>query len=567
MDKFGKSQPVKRVEDVRFLTGHGRYVDDIAPDGALHAYVYRSSVAHADFAALELEDARAAEDVHAVITAEDMEAAGLDLAMDSTVVKNRDGSDGAAPVRPMLAKGRVRFVGEPVVLIVAETMDQARDAADLIWMDTDDLRAKMDAAPGGQTIHDEAPDNTAFDWGLGDEEATNAAFEAAARVVSLEVGDNRIIVNSMEPRGCFAEWDGQRMHLAFNGQGVWGMKDKLAKTFGLDKEAVRVTNPDVGGGFGMKAMAYPEYYAVPFAAKMLGRPVRWMSDRTEAMLSDNGGRDLTSLAELAFDDAHKITAYRVRTRCNLGAYNSQFGQPIQTMLFSRVLMGCYDVQTTWLQVEGYFTNTVQVDAYRGAGRPEAIYVLERVMDRAARELGIDPLELRRLNFIKPDQFPYKAATGETYDVGEFQKVLNRAAIEADSAGFEARKAADAARGLLRGQGLCYYIESILGDPSEGAKVAFCEDGTVNLYVGTQSNGQGHETVYAQFLAVQTGIPADRISVIQSDSDLIAQGGGTGGGAVGHNTGNRDFGHRRQDGRCLYALSGRQNGGRAGRRPV
>ncbi|MEY8839031.1 xanthine dehydrogenase family protein molybdopterin-binding subunit, partial [Cribrihabitans sp. XS_ASV171] len=399
--------------------------------------------------------------------------------------------------------GKVRFVGEPIAVVVAETREQARDALELIDLEIDDLPAKLDLGPGGETIHDEAPDNRAFDWGLGDEAATQAAFDAAAHRVALEVADNRIIANSMEPRGCYAEWDGARLHLSYGGQGVWGLKTQLVEKFGLEPEHVRVTTPDVGGGFGMKAMAYPEYFVVAHAARVLGRPVRWMSDRTEAMLSDNHGRDLTSLAELAFDADHRITAYRVRTRCNLGAYNSQFGQPIQTQLFSRVLTGVYDIQTTWLQVEGYFTNTTQVDAYRGAGRPEAIYVLERVMDRAARELGVDPWELRRRNFIRPEAFPYGTATGETYDVGDFNKVLSRGAQEADAQGFAARKAADARNGLLRGQGLCYYIESILGDPSEGAKVEFCEDGTVNLYVGTQSNGQGHETVYAQFLADQT----------------------------------------------------------------
>jgi len=528
MEKFGKSQPVKRVEDQRLLTGHGRYVDDIAPAEALHAFVFRAPMAHGVITALDLDEARTAEGVHLVVTVEDMEAAGIDIAMTATVVSNRDGSEAAKPLRPMLARGRVRHVGEPIAVVIAETLAQARDAAELIGLEVDDLPAKLDLAPGGETIHEDAPDNRAFDWGLGDEAATQAAFDAAARTVSLEITDNRILTSSMEPRGCFAEWDGRRLHLAFGGQGVWGMKTQLVEKFGLDEDQVRVTNPDVGGGFGMKGMAYPEYFAVAHAARTLGRPVRWMSERTEAMLSDNSGRDLVSLAELAFDADHRITAYRVQTRCNLGAYNAQFGQPIQTMLFSRVLMGVYDVQTTWLQVDGYYTNTTQVDAYRGAGRPEAIYVLERVMDRAARELGLDPWELRRRNFIRPDQFPYKSATDETYDVGAFDRVLSRAEIEADAAGFAARREADANRGLLRGLGLCYYIESILGDPTEGAKVEFCDDGSVNLYVGTQSNGQGHETVYAQFLADQTGISAGRIHVIQGDSDLIKQGGGTGG---------------------------------------
>ena len=528
MEKFGKSQPVKRVEDVRFLTGQGRYVDDTAPEGALHAYFFRSPVAHGEIAELDLEDARGADGVHLVVTCADLEAAGVDVAIHAAITTNRDGTSGAAPVRTMLAKDRVRHVGEAVVMIVADTMAQARDAAEMIMFDTNDLPAKMDVGPGGEMLHAEAADNRAFDWGMGNEDATKAAFQAAARTVSLEIDDNRIIVNAMEPRGAWAQMEDGRLHLCYGGQGVWGMKDRLVAAMGLDADDVRVTTQDVGGGFGMKAMTYPEYYCVAFAARALNTPVRWMSDRTEAMLSDNGGRDLVSVAELAFDDSNKITAYRVKTRCNLGAYNSQFAQAIQTQLFSRVLMGVYDVQTTWLHVEGYYTNTAPVDAYRGAGRPEAIYVLERVMDRAARELGVDPWELRRRNFIKPEQFPYKTATGETYDVGDFNKVLNRAAAEADQAGYAARVQADAARGLIRGQGLCYYIESILGDPSEGAKVEFNEDGTVSIYVGTQSNGQGHETVYAQFLADQTGIPAHLISVVQGDSDRIKQGGGTGG---------------------------------------
>lgn len=528
MEKFGKSQPVTRVEDVRFLTGQGAYIDDIPPESALFAWFFRSSVAHARIVSLDLEDARSSDGVRAILTIEDLDAAGIKPGINGATVKNRDGSDGAKHERPMLARGKVRFVGEPVAVVIAETPEQARDAAELIWMETEDLPAKLDLAAGGATLHDEAPDNRAFDWALGDQDATEQAFAQAAKTVSLEVGDNRIITNSMEPRGCFADWSDGRLHFAFGGQGVWMLKAQLEEKFALAAEDLRVTNPDVGGGFGMKSMAYPEYFAVIQAARAIGQAVRWTADRGESMLTDNAGRDLTSTAELAFDESNKITAYRVHTRCNLGAYNSQFGQAIQTMLFSRVLMGVYDVKTTFLQVEGFYTNTTQVDAYRGAGRPEAIYVLERVMDRAARELGVDPLELRRLNFIRPDQFPYKSATGETYDVGDFDKVLDRLIVEAELDGFAQRKARDEQRGLLRGQGLCYYIESILGDPSESARVEFNDDGTVNLYVGTQSNGQGHETVYAQFLSDQTGIPAHLIRVIQGDSDLIKQGGGTGG---------------------------------------
>lgn len=528
MEKFGKSQPITRVEDVRFLTGHGRYVDDIAPEDALFAFVFRAPVAHATVTKLDVDDARSADGVRAVLTADDLKAAGVTEGMTSALVKNLDGSMGAAPRRPLLAEDKLRFVGEPVAFIVAETLEQARDAAELIDLEYEDLPAKMDVAAGGAPLHEDAPDNVAFDWGIGDEAATGAAFENAARVVSLEVPDNRIIVNSLEPRGCFAEWEGDRVHVSCGGQGVWGQKAEIAKLLGLEPDQVRVTNPDIGGGFGMKGFPYPEYTLAAHAARVVGAPVRWMSDRTEAMLTDNAGRDLTSTAEFAFDANNKIIGYRVHSLCNLGAYNSMFAQFIQTQLFSRILMGVYDVQATWLRVQGIYTNTTYVDAYRGAGRPEAIYVLERLIDRAARELGVDPLELRRINFIKPEQFPYKNSTGETYDVGDFDKVLRRAEQEADLAGFSARKTKDASRGLLRGLGLCYYIESILGDPSESAKVEFNEDGTVNIFVGTQSTGQGHETVYRQFLSDQTGIPAEKIFVIQGDSDRIKQGGGTGG---------------------------------------
>jgi carbon-monoxide dehydrogenase large subunit len=528
MEKFGRSQPVTRIEDRRFLTGHGRYVDDIAPAGALHAVVVRSPVAHADLAALDVEEARAAEGVALVLTCADLEAAGMNVAMGAGRVENRDGTKAARTDRPLLARDRVRFVGEPVALVVAETLQQARDAAELVMPDYEDRPVKLDIAPGGETLHESAPDNRAFDWGIGDEAATEAAFARAAHTVSLELYDNRVITNSLEPRGCYAEWDGARLHVAINGQGVWGQKSALVKALKLPEDAVQVTNPDVGGGFGMKGAPYPEYAVVAHAARVLGRPVRWMSERTEAMLSDHGARDLTSYAELAFDADHRILAYRVHNRSNLGAYNSNFGQFMQSTLFSKVFTGVYDIPVAWLRSEGIYTNTTQVDAYRGAGRPEAIYVIERMMDRAARELGTDPWELRRKNFIRPEQFPYTTVAGESYDVGDFGRLLDRVEREADRAGFAARRAESDAAGKLRGLGLCYYIESILGDPSESARVEFHADGTAAIYVGTQSNGQGHETVYAQFLSDQTGIPVEKIRVVQGDSDLIKQGGGTGG---------------------------------------
>jgi len=529
MDKFGKSQSVKRTEDVRFLTGEGRYVDDITPENALHGYVLRAPVAHGELTELNVEDARTAEGVHLVLTAQDLLAENVVLGMDATVLKNRDGHRAAAPERPLLAQGRVRFVGEPVAMIFADTMQHAKDAAEMIEMDFEDLPVHLDVALGGAPLHPQAPDNRAFDWGLGDETVFADAFENADHRINCTIEDNRIIVNSMEPRGCFAEWDGTRVHVAINGQGVWAPKAQIAKHMGLDPENVRVTNPDTGGGFGMKAMMYPEYAICGVAARMLGQPVRWMSERTEAMLSDNAGRDLVSHVEMGFDADLKLVAYKVHSIANMGAYNSQYAQPIQTELFSKVLTGCYDVQAVYLHVEGVFTNTTQVDAYRGAGRPEAIYVLERSMDYAARTLGVDPWTLRRRNFIAPADFPYTTAGQVTYDVGDFDRVLSVAQSQSDHAGYEARRNASTAKGMLRGLGLCYYIESILGDPSENAKVTFFEEeGRVSIYVGTQSNGQGHETVYAQFLSDQTGIAVDQIDVIQGDSDRIATGGGTGG---------------------------------------
>ncbi len=528
MEKFGKSQTVTRFEDLRLLTGHGRYIDDDAPEGALFGHVFRSPVAHAEITELDVAAAREAPGVHLVLTARDLERGGMALGMQASLATNRDGSPGAAPMRPVLARDRVRFVGEPVAFIAAETLQQARDAAELIAFDFEELEPSLAVAPGGPEIHPEAPGNLAYDFALGDEAATATAFDQAAHTVRLEVGDNRIIVNSMEPRGATARWDGERIHMAFTGQGVWGLKSKLAQHMNLPEDKVHVTTPDVGGGFGMKGFAYPEYFAVAQAARQLGRPVRWMSERTEAMLSDNAGRDLTTTAELAFDADYRITGYRVETLSNLGAYNSEFAQNIQSVLFSKVLTGAYDIRNAFQVSKGIYTNTTPVDAYRGAGRPEAIYVLERVMDYAARVLDIDPWDLRRRNFIPVDAFPYRTVSDQLYDVGDFPRVLDRVCQAADVAGFAARKAASERAGKLRGLGLSYYIESILGDPTEDAKVEFLEDGTVNLYVGTQSNGQGHETVYAQFLADRTGIPVGSINIVQGDSDLIAKGGGTGG---------------------------------------
>ena len=528
MEKFGKSQPVRRFEDQRFVTGTGRYLDDIAPDDALHAVFLRSDVAHGVLPPLDLSEAREMPGVALALAAEDLEAMGIPFQLKGGLIEQRDGSQSIQAPRFVLAKDKVRFVGEPLAIIVGETMAAAKDAAEAIWAQIESLPAKMDLAVGGEVLHEAAPDNVGFDWVNGDEEAVAAAIAGAAHVVRTHVVDNRVIANSMEPRGCFAEWSGNRLHVAFSGQGVWRLRGELAKCFGLEPDDVRVSTPDVGGGFGMKVMDYPEYYAVAAAAKALGRPVRWASERTEAMLTDNGGRDIVSETTLAFDKDYRMVAYVAESVCNLGAYSSQFGHFIQTTLFANVASGVYDVENVFLRCKGIYTTTTQMDAYRGAGRPEAIFALERSMDNAARQLGVDPFELRTRNFIPPSKFPYKTALAATYDVGEFEMVMDRAKAEADASGFGTRRADAEARGRLKGIGLCYYIESVLGDPSETARIVFDEDGGVSLYVGTQSNGQGHETVFATFLSDQTAIPPEKIRFVQGDSDQIPLGGGTGG---------------------------------------
>ena len=524
--KFGAAQPLLRREDPRFLTGQGRYVADIVPAGALHAIFVRSYAAHGRIAGLDLTAARDVPGVHLVLAAADLEAMGITLGMRHNQVTNRDGSMGAAPERPILARDVVRFAGEAVAVVVADTEAAARDAAELVDVQIDDLPVWLDRAVGGDAIHPQAPANCAYDWGMGDAARVGAALEASAHRVTLEVVHNRVMANAIEPRGCFAEWADGRLHLCVNGQGVWAIKRDLARQLGLGAEDIRVTNPDVGGGFGMKAMGYPEYHVVAACARALARPVAWISERGEGMLTDNAGRDLVAQVEMGFDQNLKITAYHVDLVSNLGAYNSEEGQIIQSELFAKVLTGVYDIPKASLRAVGVYTNTCPVDAYRGAGRPEAILTVERMMDHAARVLGADAFDLRARNFIR--NFPYTTATDEVIDVGDFDRVLDRARAEADVAGFAARQADSAARGMLRGLGLGIYIEAILGDPDETARITLDADGGATLYVGTQSNGQGHETVYPRLLQAQTGIPEGLIRIVQGDSDRIARGGGTGG---------------------------------------
>ncbi|SLN10846.1 Carbon monoxide dehydrogenase large chain [Roseovarius albus] len=528
MQKFGSHGQWSRREDDRLLRGNGTFVDNIAPSDALYACFFRSPFAHAKIVALNLSDARNQQGVHLVLDADDLHAAGISKGLSSEVVECPDGTQGTAPRRSLLAERKVRFVGEPIALVVATTLQLAKDACEAIEFEHEELPAHMCLSEGGEPIHREAPNNCAFTWSAGDDTATHSAFSQAAHRVSKTVRNHRVTVNSLEPRGCFAEPAGEGVHLAFNGQGVQDLKDSISDILGMKADHIRVTTPDVGGGFGMKAMSYPEPLLLAHAVRVLDHPVRWMSERVEAMLTDTGARDLEHDAELAFDENYRLLGYRVDTRFNLGAYNSDLGQLIQTDYFAMVLSGAYRTPTCHLSATGIYTNTAQTDAYRGAGRAEAIYVLERMMDYAARELGVDPWELRRRNFIQPDQFPYVTPMGEEYDPANYDQVLNQAEDMADVSGFAKRRAASEAKGCLRGIGLSYYVMNAIGNEKISTHLQFLNDGRVIFSVPSQSAGQGHESAYAQFLSDQSGIPEDRIVVVQGDSDKTGSGVGTGG---------------------------------------
>jgi carbon-monoxide dehydrogenase large subunit len=534
MAKFGQS--VKRVEDQRLITGNGRYTDDISLPGQAHGFVLRSPMAHARIRSIDTSAAAKAPGVLAVITAKELTAAGAGNNLPCLIpMKNVDGSDRADPGRPILCTDTVRHVGDHVAFIVAETLAQAKDAAELVEVDYEGLDAVTDTATatdaGQPLVHASVGSNLCFDWAQGEAAAVDAAFAKAAKTVSIEIVNNKVIANAMEPRACVAEWDKAEGKLTLHActQGGWLFKDMLANhVLKIPEDKVRVITPDVGGGFGMKAFFYQEYALAAFAARQLGRPVKWTGERSETMLADVMGRDHVTTAEAAFDADNRFLALRVRTVANMGAYLSMFAPYIPTWAAVKVLPGVYDIPAMLYSVKGVFTHTTPVDAYRGAGRPESIYLLERLMDKAARELGVDRIELRRKNFIKPEQFPYKTAAGEVYDSGDFARVLDAALAKADWAGAAARKQQSSAKGKYRGIGLCYYIESTMGDPTEHAKIEFEADQTVSVWVGTQTNGQGHETAYAQVFSEALGIPMEKIRIRQGDTDKVKIGGGTGG---------------------------------------
>jgi len=533
MAKFGLSQSVRRVEDPRLLKGEGRYTDDIAMPGQAQGVVLRSPEAHARITKLDTAPALAVPGVLAVITAAEMKAEGLGDVPCVIPLKNRDGTPRSETPRLALADGVVRHVGDPVAFIVAETLQAARDGAEAVVVEYDPLPAVTDLAtahlPGQPQVWASAPNNTCFDWEAGDRSKTDAAFARAAHVTRLTVVNNRVVVASMEARAAVAAWEGGKLTLHTNTQGSWLLKNLLAgNVFNMSPEDVRVITPDVGGGFGMKLYLYAEHVMVAFAARRLGRPVKWNSERTEAFLSDTHGRDNITLGELALDADGKFLALRTRNYANMGAYLSTFAPFIPTGAGTKVLASVYGFEAIHANVIGVITNTVPVDAYRGAGRPESNYLVERLIDTAARELKIDRIALRRRNMVPQSAMPFVTAMGQRYDSGDFLQLMDSALAKIDWAGFPARQAAAAARGKKRGIGLAYYLEATGGGPTENAKVVFAEDGMVDVYVGTQSTGQGHETAYAMLTSHELGIPMDKIRVRQGDSETLPAGGGTGG---------------------------------------
>jgi len=535
MGQFGAGQGLRRVEDRRLLTGEGRYTDDInQPDQAIMVLV-RSPYAHAEILAIDATEAQAAPGVLAVYSAQDLQAEGIGDIPCVAPVPGKAGAQTIQPPHPVLARDRVRHVGDPVVAVVAESLSQARDAAELVAVDYRELPSNTDLAaahqPDTPLIWDQAPGNLSVDYELGDQAATDTAFAEAAHISRIDLVNNRVIVCSMEPRGAIGSYDSQseRFTLTTGSQGVFKLRSQLANNiFNLPQDRFRVITPDVGGGFGMKNFLYGEQVLVLFAARRLGRPIKWSSDRSEAFLSDTHGRDQLTTAELALDDDGRILAIRIKSLANMGAYLSNFGPVIPTVLVARMLSGVYRIPAVYAEVKCLFTNTVPVDAYRGAGRPEGAYIVERLIDQAARDLGLAPDAFRRRNFVRPQELPYATATGLTYDSGDFERLLDQALDAADWAGFVARRQEARGRGRLRGLGLAYYVEACAGVDQEEARLRLEADGGITVFVGTVTNGQGHATAYAQLLNDKLGLPPELMRLRQGDSDDITYGYGTGG---------------------------------------
>ena len=534
--QFGIGQPVRRVEDRRFLTGRGNFADDLVRPRQAFAFMLRSPHAHARIRALDSAAAAAAPGVLAVLTGEELARDGLGPIPCVSSVTNRDGSAPPMPARPAIVQERVRHVGDTVAMVVAESLAAARDAAELIEIDYATLPAVVEPAhaldPGQPLVWDEAPGNLAFDWAIGDAAAVDRGMAAARHRIALDLVNNRIVVNSMEPRGAIGEYDaGEDAYTLWSStQGSHFLRNLLAEfVFKIPENRIRVITRDVGGGFGMKFFLYPEHVLVLWAAKKLGRPVKWTGERSDAFMTDTQGRDNVMRLELALDDGLRFTAARVVNIADMGAYLSNFAPEIPTGSGGVMWSGVYAIPAIDVAVKGVYTHTVPVDAYRGAGRPEAAYALERLVDHAAHRLGVAPEELRRRNFIRPAAMPYSTPLGLVYDSGDFARNMEDALAAADAAGFAARRAAAAAaRGRYRGLGFAVYIEQSGMPPDEFAELRFDPAGTLTMLMGTQSSGQGHQTAYAQLAAEALGMPLDKIRVLQGDSAAIGFGRGTGG---------------------------------------
>ncbi len=530
LPKFGVGQSVHRLEDPRLLTGQGQYTDDVSFPNETHGIVLRSPHAHASIRSIDTSAAMDLEGVLGIYTAADITDLGTIQCM--APIQQADGSALKTPPYPILATRKAVYVGQPVAFVVAETVSAAKAAAELVEVDFDAHPAIVDTAGANDAtapqLWDDIADNTSFVWRDGDHAATTAAIADAPRTASLRVVNNRLIAASIEPRIAIGEWDGTRFTLTTTSQGPHSLRLQLAEhLFKLPEDTFRVVTHDVGGGFGMKIFMYPEQPLVLFAARDLGRPVRWAGERSaDAFPSDYHGRDQVNDIEVGFDNDGQVLALSVRTNANLGAFVSNFSPYIATECGAAMLSGVYTIPAIALEVCGVFTNTVPVDAYRGAGHPEAIYIIERAMDAVARTLGMDAGEVRRRNFIKPAQLPYTTAMNWTYDSGDFDALLDT--LERRTAGFTKRRADAKTQGLLRGLGIAHYIKGVRAGAGEAARLEIAPDGGATIFIGNQSNGQGHETVFAQAVSERLGIDINRISMVQGDTDQIRTGGGTGG---------------------------------------
>lgn len=535
---FGIGQAVKRKEDARFLTGAGKFQDEINLPGQVHAVILRSPHAHADIAAVDSDDARAAPGVLAVLTSADVRADDLgtlpSMKDPRLKITRRNGAPGYYPPQPLLADGRVRHVGEAVAMVVAETAVQALDAVERIAVDYVALPAIVDTAEaanaGALQLWPEAPGNVCFDWIVGDKTAVEVAFSKAEHVTEIELRNNRVTATPIETRGALGEFDmaSGRYTLQTNCHNHFAVRAMTAECLGVEPADIRVIARDIGGGFGMKYFIYPEHPLVLWAARRLARPVKWMSGRNEAFLSDTQGRDHVTKAAMALDAEAHFLGLKVETVANLGAYVSHLGPVSPSLLYTEMLGGAYATPAIYAEVKGVFSNTIFTDAYRGAGRPEATYVVERLADEAARHLDLAPDEIRRRNFVTPEQMPYRVPLGLVYDSGDFPSNLEACQELINWPGFSERRGASERGGRLRGIGISSFVEKTGTFPEEIADIRFQQGGDITVHIGTMASGQGHETAFAQLVEDQLGVSFERIRVVEGDSDDLPRGYGSGG---------------------------------------